>query len=383
MKAENLYLTLPLLSLIVLTQSGCERANASAAEPARPTVRVQTIVAAEREFIETIPVQGVVRAVNSARVAARVAGTIEALRVVEGQSVTNGQPLFLTDRITAQEVARLREEDRLVAAAGLREAEAALAEAEAILTKAEADQQRMHYLYDNAKAVTKDAVERADTEFVRAKSALARTKAGLELAAARARQADSSLEIASKQLSDTLVCAPFEGVVVRKMLDVGDFAQVGEGVLELDDTRRYEALYTLSGDHYERVKEGETMVRLANGLTAPVRYRSPTLNPITRTFEIRVDLPRDKTWAAGRLCEATVELTTRRGLGVPDAAVGLRDGNKIVFIVENGLAVQTSVKTGISWQGWTEVTSTNNLAGLPVVAEGQLLLDNGDAVRTE
>jgi len=344
---------------------------------------VRAIAPAQRLFVDGIAVQGMVRARNSARVAARVAGTIESLLAAEGQAVTNGQALFRIDGVTAQEQVRLREDDRRVAAAGLTEARAAVAEAAAVHRKALADRDRMHQLFDQSGAVTQDTVERADTELVRAESALTRAQAGVELAAARARQADTSLEIAAKQFSDTLVCAPFDAIVVRKLLDTGDFAKVGDGVLELDDARRYEAAFTLSGDAYERVRENETLVRFADGTVAPVRYRSPTLHPITRTFEIRVDLAPDKSWASGRLCEAMVEFERRTAPGVPDTAVGLRDGRAIVFVVRDGRAVRIDVQTGLSWQGWTEIRSVDAIAGLPVVAEGQLLLDDGDAVRTE
>jgi RND family efflux transporter MFP subunit len=231
--------------------------------------------------------------------------------------------------------------------------------------------------------VTQDAVERADTELVRAESARARARAGFDLAVARVRQADTSLDIAAKQLADTLVCAPFDAVVVRKMLDAGDFAKVGDGVLDVDDPRRYEAAFTLSAEHYDRVREGETVVQLEGGAVARVRYRSPTVHPVTRTFEIRIDLAPDAAGASGRLCNGTVVFAQRAALGVPDTAVGLRDGRPVIFVVRDGRAVQVVVGTGLSWQGWTEVTTPDAVAGQSVVAEGQLLLDDGDSVRTE
>ena len=197
------------------------------------------------------------------------------------------------------------------------------------------------------------------------------------------RQADTSLDIAAKQLADTLVCAPFDAVIVRKLLDTGDFARVGDGVLDVDDPRRYEAAFTLSAEHYDRVREGETAVVLSTGVTARVRYRSPTVHPVTRTFEIRVDLPAGAAGASGRLCDGTVVFERRTGLGVPDTAVGLRDERPIVFVIRAGRAVQVPVQAGLSWEGWTEIRSADAVAGQPVVAEGQLLLDDGDAVRTE
>jgi HlyD family secretion protein len=370
------------LAALTLGATGCGKARGAA--QAKPlAVRVRAIAPAEREFVDGATVQGMVRARNSARVAARVAGAIEAMLVVEGQAVTNGQALFRTDRMTAQEQVRLRQEDQRVAAAGQREAEAAVSETEAVRRKAVLDRDRMHKLFDQSQAVTQDAVERADTELVRAESACARARAGSDLATAHVHQADTSLDIAAKQLADTLVCAPFDAVVTRKLLDTGDFAKVGDGVLDVEDPRRYEAAFTLSAEHYDRVREGETSVLLGGGLTANVRYRSPTVHPVTRTFEIRVDLPADAAGASGRLCAGTVVFARRKGVGVPDTAVGERDKQPIVFVVKDGRATQVPVQTGLSWQGWTEIRSADAVTGKSVVAEGQLLLDDGDAVRTE
>lgn len=370
------------LAIIVAGASGCGRTRVIVPLPP-PAVRVRAITPVECQFVDGVTVQGMVRARNSARVAARMAGAIEAMLVVEGQAVTNGQALFRTDRVTAQEQMSLRQEDQLVAAAGQREAEAAVAEAEAVHHKALADRDRMHRLYEQSQAVTQDAVERADTELIRAESARIRARAGSDFATARAHQADTSLDIAAKQLADTLVCAPFDAVVVRKMLDAGDFAKVGDGVLDVDDPRRYEAVFSLSAEYYDRVHEGETAVMLAGDVAAIIRYRSPTVHPVTRTFEIRVDLPAGMAGASGRLCDGTVVFNRRTGLGVPDTAVGIRDEQSMVFVVRGGHVALTVVQTGLSWQGWTEIKSVDAVAGQSVVAEGQSLLDDGDAVRTK
>ena len=135
---------------------------------------------------------------------------------------------------------------------------------------------------------------------------------------------------------------------------------------------------------YPDIVPGETTFRLAvNGRAAGIyviTYRSPTINPVLRTFEIKGAV-RDASGAAvpGAMADVTLVFETRQGIGVPTAAVLARGGREVVFVARDGTAVQTAVTTGLQNDGWTEIRSGLE-PGVQVVSEGQTQLHDGAPV---
>ena len=379
MEKRLAFLTVALTVLAVA--GGCKKA-VKQAEPLdmRPLVKVGRLLPSYA-FIDGVQVQGSVRTKFSAAVASRVTGAIDAVMADEGDQVKAGQPLFQVDKATLENRVRLSQDDLNVAKAGLKEAEAALLEAEASYAKAEVDAGRMRKLYEEAKAVTKDTWEKADLQFKLAAATRERVRAAVESAKVRIVQAETALSVARKNLSDSQGVAPFDGVIIRKRLDKGDFAGVGAVVFDMDDPRVYEVCISMNAVHYDRVKEGQTQVRFASGKEAAVTYKAPSVHPVTRTFEIRVTVERTPDLAPGMLRDATVVFRRFEAAALPASAVGLRGGKQVVFVVKDGKVASVPVGAGLAWQGHMEIKHPETLASEDIVVEGMLLLNEGDAVR--
>jgi len=109
-------------------------------------------------------------------------------------------------------------------------------------------------------------------------------------------------------------------------------------------------------------------------------YKSPTIEPTLRTFEIKCEISAPQEGVVpGAMADIHVLLETRTGLGVPTAAVVTRDNKKNVFVVENDTAKKVEVETGLESDGWTEIRAglTENT---PVITMGQHLVDDGTPV---
>jgi len=370
------------LGLLTLV-GGCEKSERQAELlDLRPLVKVGKLVPA-CAFTDGAQLQGTVRTKFSAAVSSRVAGAIDSVMADEGDLVKVGQPLFQVDKATLENRVRLAQDDLNVAKAVLRESDAALLETEASYAKAEVDASRMKKLYEDAKAVTKDTWEKADLQFKLAGATRERVRAAVESAKVRIVQAETALSVARKNLSDSLGVAPFEGIITRKLLDKGDFASVGSPVFELDDPRVYEVCFSMNAVHYDRVERGQTRVRFADGKEAAVTYKAPSVHPVTRTFEIRATVVRTPDLASGMLRDATVVFRQVEAAALPVSAVGLRDGKRVVFIVKDGKVMRVTVEVGLTWQGFVEIKNPGALSDADIVVEGMLLLNEGDAVRTE
>ncbi|MER3423851.1 MAG: efflux RND transporter periplasmic adaptor subunit, partial [Nitrospiraceae bacterium] len=124
-----------------------------------------------------------------------VQGTVQGLRVREGDSVAKGQTLMVLDS---------------------RDLRADLARAEADLENARAHLARMEQLF------AKDAVSKQDLD---------NAKRAFKVA-----EADKQAILA--QLSYTVIRAPFNGVITEKKIEVGELASPGQPLLKMEDPKR-------------------------------------------------------------------------------------------------------------------------------------------------
>ena len=355
---------------LALAVAGCSDQVVERVET-RPLVRV----GAARQgvtFVDALRVQGTVRAKDAAGVSARIPGTLDAVFVDEGAHVKKGAALFQVDRQNLENAVRAAKDD-------LAMAKAKRTQSEVTVGKAKMDAERMERLFAGA-AVTKDALEKAQ---VAAKSAAA----AFEAAQATVTKAETGLAVSEKNLSDSCVCAPYDAVVTRKHRNVGDYVGPGVCVFSVENPSVYEVSFLLSAVHFARVKPGKTTVRLAQPLAGKrdllITYRSPTVNAVTRTFEVRAQLPRTEDVAAGMLLDGEIVFASHKGQGVPASAVADRGGSEAVFTVVDGKAVRIAVEVGLETDGWREIVRPVLGPGKMIILEGMLLVNEGDEVRTK
>lgn len=353
---------------ILLATEGCDKAAPEPVET-RPLVKVGQ-VRRNVAFADELGVQGTVRTKNSATISARIPGTIDAIFVEEGASVKQGTALFRVDRENLDNAVRAATDD-------LRLAQAQLEQARVQNEKASLDAARMKRLFASG-AVTKDQWERAD---VAAKTAAAAAEAGQ----AGVTKAESGLAVARKNLSDSTVTAPFDGVLTHKYKDAGDYVGPGVPVFALDDPSTLEASFALNAAHYGAVIVGRTEILLqeTNGVAraARVTYKSPRVDPTTRTFEVRTILPAGTTYAPGMLVDGRVVFARRKGQAVPATAVALRGGKESLFKVVDGKVVRVAVEAGLEQDGWREIRAPRLADTDALIVEGMLLVNEGDEVR--
>lgn len=367
--------------VVAAALAGCAEEEAAPRTESRPRVRVCALTPG-LTFEDAAVVQGSVRTKFTAAVASRLPGTVDEVLADEGDVVKAGQPLFQVDRVNLENQVAIAKDDQAVARAAREEALAAQAEAEAAHAKAETDATRFRRLYNESRSVTKDAWEKAELQLRSAAATLARAKAAVATADAKILQAATALRIAEKNLADSRGLAPFDGVITRKLQDRGDYVGAGTPIFMLDDPRVRELCLTLTADRYADVAVGKTLVAADFGQELPVTYKAPTVNPLTRTFELRAVTKPDPAVAPGMLCGARIVFARRTGFGLPAGAVALRGGREVAFVVgDDGVVAAVEAKRGASADGMVEILNPEAFEGKRVVAEGMLLLNPGDAVQ--
>ena len=219
---------------------------------------------------------GRVEAAEQAGIAARVAGTVDRVTVDIGDRVKKGQLLI---ELSAPEL----KDDLDLAVARLEQAKAEVKQAEAAVQEAE------------ARAKTSDAARGAFVaELARARAGVDVARAGVEIAKAGVRRAQTEVEY-------TTIKSPFDGVVVRRTVDVGD--TVGpptQGVsVPLVSVMRDDVVhivFDLDERSAARVAVGTPAVVHAPSLgdanfSGKMTRIGGAFNPLTGTVRAEVDLP--------------------------------------------------------------------------------------------
>jgi membrane fusion protein, multidrug efflux system len=329
---------LPVLSLLL---ASCSREPAAhPAQSAIPPVQIRVQNAVGKAYITSEEVVGTVRAKLRASLEAKVSGRIDRLPVVLGQTVKVGQ---LLARLDAPEIkARLEQ-----AQAGLAQAEREWKRAAALL-----QQQAM-------------------------------TRAEFDSAESRYRVAQAAVAEGQAMLGYIEVLAPFDGVVTRKWVDVGDLAAPGKPLIDIEDPSALQLEADVPEAIASKIQPNALLaVRLDapnTELNASVSEIAPSADPASRTFRVKLTLPQTPGLMPGRFARLVVPIGENNSVRVPAAAVVLRGQIELLFVVTNQHAQLRLVKTGKRFGDETEILAGVD-GGENVVVSGASLLMDGQAV---
>lgn len=347
------YLTGLTLIMPMLATLACGGGEPAGPQPAAGVaVRVTQVVATERP--ERLEVVGTVKARNTAVVSSRVVGYIREIPVVEGQRVSRGALLVLLDD---RELTAAVDQ----AEAGVAEASDAMAEAtqgreaaRADLELAEATHRRFEDL------ASSDSVSRQEFDEVTAR--LRAAQAALEAAEARVRRlsaqqarAEAQRSAARTALGYARITASTDGLVTTRHLDPGSLATPGIPILTLQAAGPLELVVAVPAARRAVVAVGQEVTVLIDGLdrdadAAPIVGRVSdvvaAIDPATRTFAVKIELPASPDLRSGMFGRGLLEGPVSRVLEVPAAAVVEHGQLQSVFIVEDSTAHRRLVTLG-------------------------------------
>lgn len=331
-----------LLGGLLVSTVGCHRPpEAVTAAPALPavSVRVHSVSAGKHQAVEETV--GTVRARLQARIEAKVSGRILELRATPGQVVKAGELLVRLD---------------------VEEIQARWAQAQEVQQQADRDLKRFTLLKESATA----------------------TPAEFEAVRSRARVAGAAVTEAQSLLAQGQIAAPFAGVVTRKLADVGDLAGPGKALLELEDATSLRFETDVGEALAAHLQLGQSLAlhlpTLAKSLTGTVSEIAPTVDPTTRTFVVKLDLPATPGLRAGAFGRVAIPVGESPILRVPSTAVTLRGQLESVFLVVDGRAQLRLVRTGKSQGDETELLA-GVTAGESVVVSAATPLRDGQPVQ--
>lgn len=250
----------------------------------------------------------------------------------------------------------------------------AVRQAQAVLDESRKNRERVRELLGSGIA-TQAEFDTAEAAYVVARTKLesAREEARVRVASLAQRRAE--LEIARKQLSDTVVRAPYDGVVQTRVASVGQYVASGTPVVSLVRADPLRLRLDVPERLVSLIQAGQSLRLTVDGDVAVYRGTvarlSPALDDVTRTLRVEADVPLQGRLRPGLFARATIVVNAAEpGLAVPLNALVSFAGLEKVLTVKDGKAVERVITTGRRGSNWVEV-----VAGLQ--AGERVVLDPG------
>ena len=351
-------------------------------------IEVRTVLA--REVVSGVQhtvlnASGYVTARRSATVSSKVTGKVTEVLIEEGVKVKEGQVLARLDDTNVKASLQLAE-------AQLASTRAALEETRVRIKEAELNLGRTAALAKNSVSAQAD-LDHAEAEAQSLKARLEQQKSDVTVA-------ERTVANWQKQLDDTVIRAPFAGIVTSKNAQPGEMISpvsagggfTRTGICTIVDMESLEIEIDVNESYINRVEAGQSVEATLDAyadwkIPCKVIAIIPTADRQKSTVKVRVGF--DKL-DPRILPEMSVKVAFREGSGsgpagerkvtVPKAAVQQQDGRDVVLVVQNGRAERRAVTVN-SLGADEAVISAGVAAGEKVVAEWPKGLVDGAAVR--
>lgn len=318
---------LPLLPLtLVLPLAGCSgKPSEKAAVPAAVVQGVITEQVKAVSIPETVTVPGTVKARTSAAVLARIAGSINLLKVREGDRVRKGEVLAQLEAQESQSAAA-------AATAAMAEAGQRLAEAQSRKKLAEVTFERYQRL------LQEEAVTRQEFDIKQTERELA--SQGLASAEARLQQAQAAARSATTVAGYTTIVAPISGVITAKSAVLGGTVFPAQPLFTIEDEGSYQLELAVPESLAAKVRPGMAVEVLLDAREGKFRGSIaevvPAADPASHTFSARINLA-GSGLKSGMFGRGEIVLgSTVEGLFVPRKAVVAQGALMSLWVVEKG-----------------------------------------------
>jgi RND family efflux transporter MFP subunit len=272
--------------------------TAADAAPVSQNIGPENVAVARTDTLRSGPaISGTLTADREARIRAEMSGAVLATNVEQGERVSVGTVLGRIDDASLRDAAM--------------SARSAVAQATVAAEQAARELQRSKTLAA-AGAIAERDVEGADRASLGAQAQLADAKA--------------RLSSAEKMLRNTIIRAPFAGVVSERAVSPGDIVSPGSPMFTVIDPRSLRVEASVPTAALADVRVGAPVLFTVNGsdrvLEGRVTRVSPMVDPQTKQVRLLASVPNSAgALVAGLFVEGRVASQKRIGVLVPESAV--------------------------------------------------------------
>ena len=188
---------------------------------------------------------------------------------------------------------------------------------------------------------------------------------------------------------DAILKAPYSGYISKRLVTKGNYVNTGNEVFELVNNENFEIEANIPTDKISLLnKKKDAEIILSNGEILKSSFRSivPKENPNTRTVIVRFKPlfnQKKSNLLINQNMNLKIFLKSKKPIKtiVKDALL-IKNGNTIVYVIENNIAKLKAVKTGTPYQDSIEIIKGLN-EGEKVVTRGNERLRPDQKVQIE
>jgi RND family efflux transporter MFP subunit len=376
-------IVITVLPLVILAGIG---AAAYAFRNQKPVVEVATAAKADAgERQSLLNASGYVTPRRRATIAAKITGRVTSVLFDEGTHVRQGQLLATLDDSDVKRALESAKAERESAQAAIADYVVQLKNAKIQLGRAEQLQK--------AGVQTQEALDNATTttESLNAKIALAKQQVVF---------AEARINEAQQAVDNTVIRAPFDGIVVSKDAQVGEMVSpisagggfTRTGIATIVDMNSNEIEVDVNESYIARVEPNQPVTATLDAypdwqIPAKVRTVIPTADRQKATVKVRISflkldpkiLPDMGVKVSFLAEEKPVAKGPEAKTYIPKAAVRGDAGNSFVFLVHDGKVERRAVRLGMD-RGSDVAVMAGIVPGDALVVSGPATLRDGDKV---
>ena len=316
-KTRHVVIAVILLALLAgvwraLSNRKAQQQSAAATATTQTQIEIalsDVFVVEERNLTQTLNVSGTVKALNYAVIKAKVAGELKEVTVREGDHVKAGQVLARIDPLEYQQRWNQLKE-----------------QADAAKSQLEIAQRQ----WESNKALV-------DQGFI-SKVALDNSQASLQGAIASHRAAIAGADVARKALDDSVLVAPFTGVIAVRATNPGERVGIDARVLELVDLSQLEIETPLTPSDSVDVRVGQTArIQIEDRpqmVSAKVKRISPSAQAGSRSVMVYLSIDAPEGLRHGLFAKGLIQLKTVKALSLPLSAIRTDRAKPYVQVIE-------------------------------------------------
>ena len=338
-------------------------------------IPVEGYQVAQGEIVAEVMGTGTLEAKVQTIVSTKIPGRILEMRVDQGDQVRAGQPLLQLDDSEFRQQVEIARSALDAAKATVERMQADAVRSQAVLEQARIEYRRRETLF-SSKSIAANEMDKRKEELKVAEADLEKTRAAVAESRKNLVVAQNTVDYHLARLDDTLISAPFDGLIIRRDRDPGDVVVPGTSIFLLISTRSLWVRTWVDETEMQRVAEGQWArvvfrAEPETGYKGKVARLGRETDRETREFLVDVEieqLPRN--WSVGQRADVFIEIARKDGVTLVPSQVILRNqGETAVVLNRGGRAVRQPVKTGL--RGRTQVEIVEGLSSGEIVVNTQ------------
>ncbi|NBR69005.1 MAG: efflux RND transporter periplasmic adaptor subunit [Verrucomicrobia bacterium] len=329
----NYYFLIMVTAILV----GCGKGGGP---PKDAPVPVELVPVESGPLQETLAAVGSLDAEESVDIKPEVDGEITSIRLTEGETVKKGDLLLQIDESKQGAI---------------------VAEAEADYKLAQETTHRADMLLADG-TISQQEHDQTQANFARMKASLA---------------------LAEKRMTEYTLTAPFDGILGRRYVSVGQYVTPQNTLVSIYDLDRMKLNFSVPERYSAKISPGQTIrLKVAayseETFAGEIYLIEPRVDPGTRTVQVRAYVPNaDLRLKPGMFANLEVTVGTKaKALTIPEECLFPNAGGFAVYRSNNGVAELVPVETGLRVPGKVEVVKGLQ-AGDQVARSGNLRLSPG------